>query len=99
MNLGKALTFVGTVLGTGLAASVFTWYVNLPTTTVVAYSVSTTTIATDPAARSTVPRLRLQIGNEEVAALYTHAVEFSIPVGPHIERHAYPVDSTSYNWR
>jgi hypothetical protein len=84
MDWTKIFAFAATLLSAVLA--VFTWYVNLPGTTVVAYSVSTTTIAADPAARTTVPGLRLQIGNEEVPALYTHAVEFSIPSGPHVER-------------
>jgi len=86
MDWAKILAFVATFLSGGLAGAVFTWYVNLPVSTVVAYSISTTTIAAGPAVRSTVPGLRLQMGNEEVPALYTHAIEFSIPSGPHVER-------------
>jgi len=86
MGWAKLATFAVTFLSGGLAGAVFTWYVNLPATTVLAYSISTTTITADPAVRSTVPGLRLQIGNEAVPALYTHAVEFSIPSGPHIDR-------------
>jgi hypothetical protein len=86
MDWRKILAFAAMFLSGGLAGAVFTWYVNLPATTVIAYSVSTTAIAADPAARSTVPGLRLQIGSEEIPVLYTHAIEFSIPSGPHVER-------------
>src|SRR2546421_211972 len=82
----KILTFVVPFMGGGVAGAVFTWYVNLPATTTLAYSVSTTTITADPAVRTTVPGLRLQIGKDVVPALHTHAVEFSSPAGPHLDR-------------
>lgn len=86
MDAGKILPFTFGALTGGLAGAVFTWFVNLPSATVVAYSISTTSVSAGANVRTTVPGLRLQIGNEEVGALYTHTIDFSSPAGPHVER-------------
>jgi hypothetical protein len=68
----------------GLAGSVFTWWINRPSATTVIYNVTTTALGNDPAVRSAVPNLRLNIGTEEVPALFIHTLELSVPAGPYL---------------
>lgn len=70
----------------GFAGSVFTWWVNSPSATTVIYNVTTTALGNDPAVRSAVPNLRLNIGAEEVSALFIHTLELSVPTGPYLRR-------------
>ena len=74
-----------TVLAGGLAGAVFTWYINRPQMTTLAYTITTTAIVADPAARSAVPNLRIQVGDEEVRSLFTHTIEFTVPAGQYAQ--------------
>ena len=71
-------------LGGGLAGAVFNWYVNRPEPTVVTYNV-TTTSAGSSGVKSAVPRLRIQIGDEEIPVVYSNSVEFSVVRGTQID--------------
>jgi len=84
-GLPTVLAAVLTFLGGGLAGAVFTWYVNRPQPTTVTYRIATTTIGADPEARSVVPNLKIQVGKTEIAVLYVHDIEFSVPRGPHVD--------------
>jgi hypothetical protein len=83
MNKWVALA-IGICCG-GLGGSVFTWYVNHPRSTTVTYSITTTTTGADPMAKALVPDLHLQIGTNEVTALYTHVVSLTTVDGPQLD--------------
>jgi len=79
----STIGFVVTLLSGGLAGAVFTSYVNRPKTTVLSYSLGSTTIA-DTEATSIIPNLKVQIGNEVIRNLYTHTVVFGVANGPQV---------------
>jgi hypothetical protein len=72
----------------GLAGAVFTWYMNHPRPTTLAYSLVTTTTGTDPAGSPLVPvpDLHIYIGTKEISSLYTHFVTITAVDGPQLEQ-------------
>ncbi len=82
---GVTVVVLVSLLGGGLAGSVFTWYMTRTEPTLVTYNVTTTAVRADRAVRSVVPDLKIQVGREEITALYTHNVEFSVPRGPYVD--------------
>ena len=79
-----SFAIIATLLGGGLAGSVFTYWVNRPKTTVVSYGLSSATVA-DTESGSLVPGLRVQIGNQDIRNLYTHSIVLTVTKGPQIE--------------
>jgi len=79
-----SLAIVATLLGGGLAGSVFTYWVNRPKTTIVSYSLSSATIA-DTESGSLVPGLKVQIGSQDVRNLYTHSIVLTVTKGPQLD--------------
>lgn len=79
-----SLAIVATLLGGGLAGSIFTYWVNRPKTSVVSYSLSSATIA-DAESGSIIPGLKVQIGSQDVRNLYTHSVVLTVTKGPQID--------------
>jgi hypothetical protein len=79
-----SLAIVATLLGGGLAGSVFTYWVNRPKTTIVSYTLSSATIA-DTESGSLVPGLKVQIGSQDVRNLYTHSIVLTVTKGPQID--------------
>ncbi|SRR6266849_7811318 len=73
---------VGVFCG-GLGGSVFTWYINRPKSTVVTYTITSTTIAAAKSASGLVPGLKVMIDSEQVASLYTFNIEFRPRQGPY----------------
>src|SRR5437016_3928826 len=69
----------------GLGGSVFTWWMNLPQATRVAFSITTSTLSADPKIKSVVPDLKIQIRKRELRAIYVTTVEFTVPDGPHVD--------------
>ncbi len=76
---------VGVFCG-GLGGSVFTWYNNRPKSTVVTYTITSTTIAAAKSASGLVPGLKVMIDSEQVASLYTFNIEFRPRQGPYLDR-------------
>jgi hypothetical protein len=68
-----ATLLVGILCG-GLGGAVFTWWVSHPRPAVFAYSISTTTTGTEPGVHALVPNLTLQLGDEKIKAIHTHAI-------------------------
>jgi len=85
MRWAIIVTALVSLVGGGLAGSVFTWYMTRTEPTLVTYNVTTTAVRADRAVKSVVPDLKIQVGREEITALYTHNVEFSVPRGSHID--------------
>lgn len=77
---------VFTFLSGGLAGAVFTWYMNHPVPTTLTYGVTTTTAGTDTTVKGLIPNLKMQIGNEEIPVVHTHAIEFVTQSGPQLEQ-------------
>jgi hypothetical protein len=73
----------GSFLGAVLTLSVG-WYLTRPTS--VTYNLTTTTLGADPTVKSIIPDLKIQIGNKEVAALHTHALQVSTVSGRYVEK-------------
>lgn len=86
MRWGILVTLLATLLGGGLAGSVFTWHMTQPEPTLVTYNVTTTAVRADPTLKSAVPDLKIQVGGEEIVALYTHTVQLGVPRGSHVDR-------------
>jgi hypothetical protein len=72
-------------LGGGLAGNIFTYYANRPSSTIVTYTITTTTLAA-PNAEAAIPNLKVQVGNELIHALYAHSIDLSSPRGPFLEQ-------------
>jgi hypothetical protein len=91
---------VASVLCAGLAGSVFTWWVNRPSLTVITYTVATTTLGADPTVKGLLPNLKIHIGDEEVPIIHTHSLEFRVQSGPFLDSAeiaiAFPVDIRVY---
>ena len=81
-KLRSWLTIVATLIAGGLAGSIFTWYVNKPTNTLISYNVATATVGAGPEVKSLVPGLRIQIDNRDVPIFYVNDVSFSVQGGP-----------------
>jgi len=64
-----------TLISGGLMGALVTWWRTLPDPSVVSYSITTTSIGTDPSIKSAVPTLSLRIGETEVQALHIHTVD------------------------
>jgi hypothetical protein len=79
-----SIAIMATLLGGGLAGSVFTYWVNRPKTTFVSYSLNSATIA-DTESGSLVPGLKVQIGNQDIRNLYTHSIVLTVTNGPQID--------------
>jgi hypothetical protein len=75
-------SYIITLFAGGLAGSIFTWYMNRPTPTVISYNISTTTVGAGPEVKSLVPGLKIQIGNREIPIFYVDAIDFSVQGGP-----------------
>jgi len=75
------VTVVAALLSGGFAGALFTWYVNRPQPTVLTYAVTTTSLGTSEVS-SVVPNLKIQIGSENIDALYTHTIEVIVAKGP-----------------
>src|SRR5256885_2010364 len=78
--------YIFTFLSGGLAGAVFTWYMNRPVPTILAYSVTTTTAGTDVIGKGLIPNLKMQIGKEEISVIHTHAIEFIVQSGPQLDK-------------
>jgi hypothetical protein len=76
---------VGIVYG-GLGGAVFTWYMNRPKSTVVTYTIATTTIAAPESVTGLVPDLKVMIGPGQVKSLYTFNVELVPRKVPYLDR-------------
>jgi|SRR5882672_2009701 len=70
----------------GLGGAVFTWYINRPKSTVVTYTIATTTIAAPESATGLIPDLKVLIGSGQVQSLYTFNVELLPKEGPYIDK-------------
>jgi len=69
----------------GLGGSVFTWYVNRPSPTVLTYRIATTTLSA-PEAVGLIPDLKVLIGGNPIQALYAYNVEFLPRQGPFVDQ-------------
>lgn len=85
-RLTWVVSLLVTLVAGGLGGAVFTWYVQRPQATKLAYSLTTNVMGPDPTIISVVPKLKLQIGTEEIPRLYTHTLDFSVPEGPYIDQ-------------
>ena len=75
---------VGMLCG-GLAGSVFSYWVSRPSTTVVTYSTTTTSLSASAATKGIIPELNILIGGEAVPVLNTHSIEITAQKGPPLE--------------
>jgi hypothetical protein len=66
------------VVTSSLVAAVFTWWVNRPTPTTIAYVATRTSTGADAASISLVPNLSLRIGDEPIAGIFSHVFEFYV---------------------
>jgi hypothetical protein len=80
-----ALSVTATLIGGGAMGSLITWYVNRPNPAVITYTIATTTVTDTSSASSIIPNLRVQLGSEEVKALYAHTIEFNPTSGRYVE--------------
>jgi len=74
---------VGVLCG-GLGGAIFTWYVNRPKSTVVTYTIASTTIAAPESVTGLIPDLKVLIGSDRVQSLYTFNVELVPREGPYL---------------
>src|ERR1035438_10327102 len=75
---------VGILCG-GLGGSIFSWWATHPRTTILAYTVTTTTLGANLTVKGLIPNLKVQIGDEEVPVIHTHTLEFGTQSGPFAE--------------
>ncbi|HKQ89267.1 MAG TPA: hypothetical protein VJZ77_01195 [Blastocatellia bacterium] len=68
----------------GLGGAVFTYWMNRPQSTVLAYNLTSVVIA-NPAASDVIPNLSCRIGDEPVSLLYSNVIEFTPVEGPYLE--------------
>jgi hypothetical protein len=69
----------------GLGGAFFNaWWSNR--STVVTYTVTTTTIGTDQRVKSLLPDIKIQVGNQELPLIHTHTVELRPQSGPYSDR-------------
>jgi hypothetical protein len=69
----------------GLGGAFFNaWWLNR--STVVTYTVTTTTIGTDQRVKSLLPDIKIQVGNQELPLIHAHTVELRPQSGPYAER-------------
>lgn len=85
ISASTILTVLITFVSGGFAGAVFTWYVNRPQATVLTYAITTTSLGTSEVS-SVVPNLKLQIGSENIEALYTHTIELTVAKGPFVDK-------------
>ena len=76
---------VGVLCG-GLGGAIFTWYVNRPKSTVVTYTIASTTIAAAESVTGLIPDLKVLIGSDRVQSLYTFNVELVPREGPYLDK-------------
>lgn len=81
ISSGAILSALVTLVAGGLAGAIFLTIVNRPKLTILTYSISTTSWAA-PEARTLIPNIKVQIGNETIKALYAHNIDFGVPRGP-----------------
>jgi hypothetical protein len=70
----------------GLGGAVFTWYVNRPKSTVVTYTIASTTIAAPESVTGLIPDLKVLIGSDRVQSLYTYNIELLPREGPYLDK-------------
>jgi hypothetical protein len=85
ISAATILTVLLTFVSGGFAGAVFTWYVNRPQATVLTYAITTTSLGTSEVS-SVVPNLKIQIGSENIDALYTHTIELTVAKGPFVDK-------------
>jgi hypothetical protein len=69
----------------GLGGSIFTWYMNRPSPTVLTYRIATTTLSS-PEAVGLIPDLKVLIGGSPIQALYAHNIELLPRQGAYIDQ-------------
>jgi hypothetical protein len=84
MEWPKWVPIVVSLVSGGLAGQVLNWYANRNIPTVLTYVMTTTTAGTDARVKSLIPNLKLQIGEEEIAVVHTHTIDFTTQSGPHL---------------
>jgi hypothetical protein len=73
---------IAALLVSGLAGSVFTWWVSHPRPSVISYQVTTTTLG---GVKGLIPDLRIKIGADEIETVHIHTIEFISQSGPYVE--------------
>lgn len=77
--LSKAVQ-IAAILGLftgGLGGSLLTWWLGHPGPTILAYSISSTTIGADPSIKALIPNLTIRIWTDEIPVLHTHSIELT----------------------
>jgi hypothetical protein len=82
---GKIVTILVSLLSGGAMGALINRYF-ATRQTVVAYSITTTSLGAAETTKSVLPTLRLQLGNADIPVVYTHTVELTHGGGPELEQ-------------